>query len=90
MTRKHFEAIARILAASSDRQVTARALCDVFAEINPRFDAVRFLAACGVAPAESDLAHDRDRDNRATGPSAEQTYRGQTSDDPREREQYGY
>ena len=58
MTRKHFEAIAAILAANMDRSSTAgeiwRGQCIAddlaayFAEVNPRFDKQRFLAASHV------------------------------------------
>ena len=55
MTRKHFEAIAAILAANMDNSGTAgeiwRGQCiaddlaEYFAETNPRFDKQRFLTA---------------------------------------------
>lgn len=58
MTRKHFEAIAAILAANSDRSGTAAEtwrvqciaddLADLFGQSNPRFDRQRFLAASHV------------------------------------------
>ena len=59
MTRKHFEAIARVLRTEMrDMTVTvgermvveriARDLAEQFAEENPRFDTERFLAASGV------------------------------------------
>lgn len=58
MTRKHFEAIAAILAANSDRsgtagetwriQCVADDLAAYFNELNPRFDKQRFLAASHV------------------------------------------
>ena len=58
MTRKHFEAIAAILASNMDRSATAgeiwRGQCIAddlaayFAETNPRFDKQRFLAASHV------------------------------------------
>lgn len=61
MTKKDYEAIARILATNSpqdaDPKKSIRALvvssiaqqfCGVFAADNPRFDRARFLKACGV------------------------------------------
>ncbi len=55
MTRKHFVAIAAIiknpeLDGASSRAVKegiALALCEVFEKENPRFDAGKFLTACG-------------------------------------------
>jgi len=65
MTRKHFEAIAKVMRdeieiyrANGDQygeQVathTARALTYMCAASNPRFDRARFLDACGVKLAE--------------------------------------
>lgn len=52
MTRKHFEAIARITASISNdltRSFVAHEQADYFANINPRFDRNKFLAACGVS-----------------------------------------
>ena len=50
MTRKHFEAIAAILASNMDKsgQCIADDLAAYFAELNPRFDKQRFLAASHV------------------------------------------
>jgi hypothetical protein len=56
MTRKHFEAIAQVIAdertnweadpaVGSALTYLAEALADVFAEENPRFDRARFLKA---------------------------------------------
>ncbi len=42
MTKKHFEAIAKILKA----QNANLALAFEFAKFNPNFDAARFVAAC--------------------------------------------
>lgn len=61
MSKKHFEAIARILAQynivnpamgfdegySSAANGITEAMADYFAQQNPRFDRERFLAACG-------------------------------------------
>lgn len=52
MTKKHFEAMARITASISNddtRLFVAAQQADYFANINPRFDRNRFLAACGVS-----------------------------------------
>lgn len=59
MTRKHFEAVARILREerqlqrerpqrTGDQRTTyiASELASLFAADNPRFDRVRFMAAC--------------------------------------------
>ena len=58
MTRKHFEAIAAILASNMDKSATAgelwRGQCIAddlaayFAELNPRFDKEKFLVASHV------------------------------------------
>lgn len=52
MTRKHFEAVAATIAelkiSAADRVHVASKLAAVFITLNPRFDARRFLAACGV------------------------------------------
>lgn len=55
MTRKHFIAIARILADGegrtdyATRREVALGLADYFAGENPHFDRDRFLSACGIA-----------------------------------------
>lgn len=54
MTRKHFIAVAKVLAATdgihdySTKAFIAHGLADEFATINPNFDRDRFLKACGV------------------------------------------
>jgi hypothetical protein len=60
MTKRHFEAIARILKERSEAtrgndfdgfvqvDAIADALADFFAAENPRFDRLRFLIACGT------------------------------------------
>jgi hypothetical protein len=57
MTRKHFEAIARIMrdhtpvqgeAVDITHRDTVDALADYFATENPNFDRGRFVAACGL------------------------------------------
>ena len=63
MTRKHFKAIAAILAGKTVHdsirtdydvgyacasQDIAKELSDLFEADNPRFDRTRFLAACGM------------------------------------------
>jgi hypothetical protein len=52
MTKKHFIALARRIAAINDasaRLHAAQAVADVAALDNPRFDRARFMAACGVS-----------------------------------------
>lgn len=59
MSRKHYEAIAEIIhtqikkATTTDAYSTAEAIARNYARIaaldNPRFNTVRFLAACGIA-----------------------------------------
>ena len=50
MTKKHFEAIAKILRDSEVDpnfvQALAKALAQYFATTNPNFDAERFVKAC--------------------------------------------
>lgn len=51
MTRKHFAAIAAIVAqitVPNNRRETAHRFADWLKGDNPRFDRARFLAACGV------------------------------------------
>jgi hypothetical protein len=59
MTKKHFAAIAAVIAdelADNDGDPNAivavasvaRGLADEFAVFNPNFDRVRFLSACGI------------------------------------------
>ena len=52
MSRKHYEAIAAILAVNVRGMVTAEEtaqnMADYFAAENPRFDRERFLEAAGV------------------------------------------
>ncbi len=51
MTRKHFEAIATILSERSDQAAVrnmAHDLAAYFKIINPAFDTIRFLEACGI------------------------------------------
>ena len=63
MTKKHYEAIAAIIASTRNNatlypsnghargetlEVTASRLADYFTTDNPRFDRARFLQACGV------------------------------------------
>lgn len=51
MSRKHFEVVARALRGIEDvdaRRSAAEALIAVFFVQNPRFDAKRFLTACGL------------------------------------------
>lgn len=55
MTKKHFEAIARIIrdtytddeAGTAALRTAAEEMADYFAMINPNFDRQRFLTACG-------------------------------------------
>lgn len=58
MTRKHFEAIARVVRVNGEFHTNehakdlhkdiAQGLASVFANFNPNFDRARFLAACGI------------------------------------------
>lgn len=51
MTRKHFEAIARITSMISNETTRAMIACeqaDYFASQNPNFDRTRYLKACNV------------------------------------------
>lgn len=58
MTRKHYEAVAAIVAArlaATDSRTAGGVLCDLAADLadafqaeNPRFDRLRFFAACGI------------------------------------------
>ena len=56
MTRKHFEAVARIIRRAEQyegraldvRAEIAKDLAAMLGETNPRFDAERFIKACGV------------------------------------------
>lgn len=51
MTKKHFEALARITASISNdstRAMVAVDQADYFASINPNFDRTRYLTACNV------------------------------------------
>ncbi len=45
MTKKHFEAIARILRDSEDIEEVRTRLADNFAQVNPNFQRDRFLKA---------------------------------------------
>lgn len=52
MSRKHFCAVAAILAAEPDREAAeriARELAAIFKADNGRFDRARFFDACGVS-----------------------------------------
>lgn len=57
MTKRHFEMVARIVAAAGAsgitdpedlRRLIAHGLADVFAREHPRFDRGRFIEACKV------------------------------------------
>ena len=55
MTRKHFVAIAKVIAEALEGTADAEAVRQValglareFEGLNPHFDEARFLAACGV------------------------------------------
>lgn len=48
MTRRDFEAIAKVLATTSDREAIGRSLADYFETANPRFDRAQFLEAARV------------------------------------------
>jgi hypothetical protein len=45
MTKKHYEAIAKVLRENDNKYDIVHALVDAFAADNPRFDPGRFLAA---------------------------------------------
>ena len=53
MTKMHFEAMAKYVAAMEDRQ-EASVVCEAFlwlaCQFNPRFDPDRFARACGFTP----------------------------------------
>jgi hypothetical protein len=54
MTRKHFQAIARIIAAIEDPTQRTRTCQDAIRELrqfNPLFDRYKFEEACGVTTA---------------------------------------
>ena len=58
MTKKDFEAIARIFAshpaiASSEVKSIGYHMADYFGTVNPRFDRARFLKAAGIYTEES-------------------------------------
>ena len=63
MTKKHFVKFAEIIRAQASREndlfaqqnagMMAFALCDYFADVNPRFDRDRFLTACGLAKSQT-------------------------------------
>ena len=51
MTKKHFEALARITASISSDSTRAMVAVDqatYFASVNPNFDTTRYLTACNV------------------------------------------
>ena len=56
MTRKHFERTARLIRTTgindADRLKIAREFSNMYAEENPRFDAERFIKACGFGISE--------------------------------------
>ena len=52
MTKKHFVELAKAISAIADphaRLQAASAVAGVASKLNPRFDADRFFAACGVS-----------------------------------------
>ncbi len=52
MTKKHFIATAKDIAALANRKnakVHAKFMASQFAKMNPRFDKSRFLTACNVS-----------------------------------------
>lgn len=57
LTKRHFETVAHIVKGTEDlqspdavREEIADRLAELFSESNPRFDAARFMQACGVEP----------------------------------------
>jgi hypothetical protein len=56
LTKKHFKAIAEILATHDADPALISAFADYFEKINPRFDSDRFIAAsCGRANERSEI-----------------------------------
>jgi hypothetical protein len=49
-TKKHFEAIAKLIKESNaeTKYGVAQDLAELFSEDNPRFDGARFFKACGI------------------------------------------
>jgi len=47
LSKKYYEMIALAIRTAKDKKGVAYNLCECFAEDNPRFDARRFLQACG-------------------------------------------
>lgn len=61
-TKKTFQAFAdKISEFENDEDATKMALlcCEVFFLDNPRFDAERFIIACGLDPRDSVFSHPR-------------------------------
>lgn len=54
MSKKHFIKVAKVIRAVIDHkhpqpaELIAENLAEIFADLNPRFDRSRFLAACNV------------------------------------------
>lgn len=48
-TRKHFNAIADMIARNETREDITLALADIFESSNPLFDRERFFTACGFS-----------------------------------------
>jgi hypothetical protein len=79
MTKKHYEAIARILAThiSAGKMRTvweieagiaiARDLADYFASDNQRFDRVRFLTACGIERSSAYMCYEEHKSGKYAG-----------------------
>lgn len=55
MTRKDYVKIARVLSCSASDPLTIKNFCIMLLEDNPRFDEVRFLAACKHQGADKPL-----------------------------------
>lgn len=50
MTKQHFKVIAEILRANHADYDMAASFAHYFQRLNPRFDRVRFMHACGIWP----------------------------------------
>jgi len=53
MTRKHFQAIAEVLGKEKVSDCAINAVANVCADLNPRFDRARFVAAVFAARREA-------------------------------------
>ena len=49
-TKRHYEAIAKILKEEKTKDELVLAFADLFTEDNPLFDKWKFAVACGIEP----------------------------------------